>query len=718
MKKVISFFSASLICLIASAQITVSPVKFDYSPLDEITVTSPTAGTLTVADAKGNTYYTSAISGSQKLMLSGALGTQILSVSDKKGVLIGKTAIPVNCVTNVIDKDSTWYRFHQKLYWNIYKGDRTNAESEYVRYKDKTYFLLSCWIRDNVHIMKGKKYYETHLRDAINLYAGNQAANGMIFDFFMDYGGPGSETRFNDRNFMKVSKEDNKFFQRVPVENDGEFLFVQGIYQVWKATGDNEWMKGKIAAADKALNYNMNSEYCWSTKYNLIKRALCTDTWDFMPQDQAALVGGDVMEVIPGKTKFGIFHGDNTGFATSCRYLADMYEFAGNIDRAVYWSQKASEIMENLNKVSWNGNFFTHWVPEDETFVGDYGVDMKKQVSLSNAYALNRGIRHDQAVAIINTYQEIKKEMDPSSPGEFYSMYPPFEKGFHFKTWHYTNGGVFPFIGGELAHGAFENGYEAYGVDILQRLDALLAKYDNQFPYFYIGKKEKEPVRKFDIIPLTAALNADASGKGAPGVPGWEGRGTDNDFGIMPSGKQSYYNVPFEVTDPAVNGRKCCIGLSAKKGYVTEAKISVKKKAASIYFLHSMAGSGDKAGWITLKYSDGTNIRKYVESGSEVKNWWRPTDVPYNRTEGWKCRVAFSGNNSSTTVGNYIWGYNNPNPEKEISEIVFTHSQMDNFWFVFGITLCDQPVWFEAADYCNGWFYNWTTGGVVYGLIE
>lgn len=708
----------SLISLLIFAgsygQLSIQPTKTVYSPLDEITIQAPPKGIITISDAKGNVYFNAPVANLNKAVLSGALGNHIITLSDKQGKLLAKTNILVDCHTDIIDKELVWNQFHKKLYWNIFRG----PESRLVRYKEDTYYLLSDWIRDNVHIMKGKKYYVSGLKDAINLYAENQAPSGMIFDFFMDYGGPGIETRFNNRNFIKVSHEDKMFFQRVPVENDVEYLFVQGIWQAWKATGDTEWMKSKLKNAEKALNYNLTSDYCWSKKYNLIKRALTTDTWDFMPQDQADLVGGDVMEVILGKTNFGIFHGDNTGFASSCVYLSEMYEFVGDSQKAMYWKNKSAEVMAQLNKISWNGNFFTHWVPENESFIGDYDVDMSKQVSLSNTYALNRGISHQQAVAIINTYADIKQNLDPSAPAEFYSIYPPFGKGFHFKTWHYTNGGVFPFIGGELAHGAFEQGYETYGVDILQRLNQLLEKYENEFPYNYIGKKEKEPQRNFTPIMLTNIVNADVSGIGAKGVPGWEGRGTDNDFGIMPVGKQWYYNVPFEITDPATNGRKACIGLSTKEGYKLEQVVSINKKAASLYFLHSMAGGGNLAGWITLKYADGTTSRKYVESNKQVKNWWHPTDVAYNRTEGWVCRVAFKGENKQTTVGNYIWGYNNPYPDKEISEIIFSHSQQNNFWFIFGLTLCDQPVWFEAADKLDGWFYNWNTAGVVYGLME
>lgn len=359
-------------------QLNLNPQKSEYRPLDVLTVSTLSKGLIILQDAKGEIYFQQEgyPNVPLEIKISGALGTHIISIIDRKGKLVDRKFLQVNCQTSVEDEDSTWFRFHQKLYWNINKSERINGEAQYVRYEDKTYYFLSCWIRDNVHILTGKKYYVDHLKDAIDLYANNQADDGMIYDFFMDYDGPGCENRFNDHKFIRVSLKDNMFFQRVPVENDVEFLFVYGIYQTWKATGDNQWMRNILINADKALSYNLTSEYCWSKKYNLIKRALCIDTWDFMPVDQASLVGGDVMEVIPGKTKFGIFHGDNTGFASSCQYLSQMYDFVGNNKRAAYWIDISKKIYEQLNKVSWNGNFFTHWVAEDETFKGDYGVDM------------------------------------------------------------------------------------------------------------------------------------------------------------------------------------------------------------------------------------------------------------------------------------------------------------------------------------------------------
>ena len=85
--------------------------------------------------------------------------------------------------------------------------------------------------------------------------------------------------------------------------------------------------------------------------------------------------------------------GDNTGYAASCSYLAEMLERAGRPRDAARFRSGGRTSAQRLDRVAWLGTHFRHWVPEDETVVRDLGVDERAQVSLSNTYSLNRGIR-------------------------------------------------------------------------------------------------------------------------------------------------------------------------------------------------------------------------------------------------------------------------------------------------------------------------------------
>ncbi len=702
----------------SGANLQIESEQLDIKPLDNIWVYGPDSGTIVVRDANGDEYIREPSSTHFSFRVSGALGTHTITLLTSEGKFIENISFNADCKTSIKNSSGEWDNLMRMLEWNIHKG----REHKVTKYEGRTYFLFSDWLRDHVHILKGKKYFAAdRVKDAIDLFGKTQQKDGMIFDFYMphDPQQEGTEYRFHDLKYIEVVEDGHYMLERVPVENDVEYLFVEGLYYTWKATGDSYWMKKWLSAAEKALEYSINDPLRWSMKFELLKRGFTIDTWDFQPKEDAQRVGGDVMDIVEGKTQFGIMHGDNTGYAASCRYLAEMLAYTGQVKKAKMWNERSNKILKKLEEVAWNGRFYQHFVPEDKSIVRDLGVDKDEQVSLSNTYALNRGIEHEKAVAIIETYQTIREEMPETSPGEFYGIYPPFKKGFGYSTkpWHYVNGGVFPFIAGELAHGAFEHGYEDYGVDILRRIKSLLESHEEQLPYFWLGKIPESPERTFQKLDLKSVANVDFSGKGAPDVPGWTGQGVKNDLSIMPAGEKVFHDIPFSIINPAENSRKACVGLAGDQGYYQSIDVTVNKKAESLYFLHTLAGSG-LAGWIDFHYKDGTTWRKYVNSGRQVKNWWNPSDVPYNRKSGWTCRVAWEGKNDRTKVGVYIWGMDNPFPEKEIKKLTFNHSLEANKWFVLGITLSDKYKYFKPQDACYGWLSNWNAAGVTYALVE
>ncbi len=696
------------------SQIRLHPEKEAYHPLDEVSVLNQ-KGNIIVKDAKGESYFVKPVKKGMKFTVSGELGIQKIILTDISGKKIASRNIKVNCQTNIVDADSLWFNYLKLLKWNIFKG----SEAKIVRYKDQPWFMFSDWLRDHVNILKGKKYYSAQLTDIIDLFAENQHPNGMIYDFYMPISRGVFQERFHNQQFINILEEEGHFFQRVPVENDVEFWFVQGLFATWQATGDDEWMLKWLTNAEKALEYNMKSEYVWSDKYQLLKRGFTLDTWDFQPPSDVAPIGGDVMDVVPGKTKFGIMHGDNTGFAYSCRLLAEMFRYAGNDKKARHWENIADEILDRLSKVSWNGDYFYHFVPEDSSYKRPAVVDMSQQVSLSNTYALNREIAHDKAVKILATYQRIKKEMPESAPGEFYSIYPPFPQlfGNHLNQWHYVNGGVFPFIGGELAKGAFNHGYERYGKDILFRIKYLLENNGGEFPYYWLGKIPERPKTEFTRIDLHDIANTDFAGESKGDVPGWTKQGTENDLSVIPTGELNYNGVPFTIIDPDKNNNRACLGLATDPDYAQQKTIKVNKKARSLYILHTLAGGG-LAGWLDIEYTDGTTHREYVRSGKNVKNWWSPKNGSYSRRSGWSYKVAWSGMNASTTVGVYAWPLDNPYPDKEIKNLNFIHSNNPVKWFVLAVTLSDQPAYFTWPWQHGSWLANWNTSCVLSAIVE
>jgi hypothetical protein len=317
------------------------------------------------------------------------------------------------------------------------------------------------WLRDHVYQSKGFKFFEKDLKGALDYFRLAQHPDGSFDDYFQYYRG------------YDVYKG------QIEVEADREFLFIEGVWTAWQATGDDNWFRENLPAMERGLEYTFTDPKRWSAELGLVKRAFTIDTWDFEQGNE----GGVVRRTLDDKTRWGIMHGDNTGVYHAARLLAQVERYFGRNQQADFWDSRAETLLQNLNKVSWNGRFYTHQVhltPVDPT-----GVDEKTQLSLSNAYALNRGaLSPEQAAALLQTYQARRQQNGSKIFAEWYSIDPPFPTGFG-QAGDYVNGGVMPLVGGELARGAFEYGYEAYGLDILRRYWQLLDRAGGSYLWYH-----------------------------------------------------------------------------------------------------------------------------------------------------------------------------------------------------------------------------------------
>jgi len=345
---------------------------------------------------------------------------------------------------------------------------------------------------------------------------------------------------------------------------------------------------------------------------------------------------------------------------------------------------------------------------------------MSSQVSLSNAYALNRGIAHDKCVSILETYRRIKREMPSSSPGEFYGIYPPFQKDFTLNipglVWEYCNGGVLTVVGGELAHGAFEHGFESYGADILRRIKAIADRYRGYLPVTLRGKAPEPPQRTFQPLSIKEAVNA-SHGKSAAGVPLWSADAEMN-LADLPTGKQEFQEVPFEVLDPEQSPFRSCIVLSRQSPFSASLSLSAEAKASSIYLLNAADGRAASGMLLTLHYADGTSYSADVEG----RSWAFPTDTKYKmegpRTED-TYRVAWKKSTpDEQEAGVYATGIENPHPERKIASLEFSVGGARSRWLILAVTLSSAPVFFAPYDDLSTGIPDGWTGSVIHALLE
>ncbi len=317
------------------------------------------------------------------------------------------------------------------------------------------------WLRDHVYQEKGFKFFEKNMKSALDYFRSTQRPDGSFDDFFQHY--PGGDV----------------YKAQVEIEADREFLFVEGVWTAWQATGDDDWLRDSLSAMERGLEYTYTDPKRWDSEHGLVKRAFTVDTWDF----EQGSDGANIRRSFDDKTRWSIMHGDNTGLYHASKLLARVERYFGRHQEAAAWDSRADRLLANLNSYSWNGQFYTHQL--HLTGVEPTGVDEKTQLSLSNAYALDRDtLTPDQAAALIKTYQARKAEHGSNFFAEWYSIDPPFQQGFSYPG-QYVNGGIMPLVGGALARGAFAYGFEDYGADILRRYWQLLDRSGGSYLWYH-----------------------------------------------------------------------------------------------------------------------------------------------------------------------------------------------------------------------------------------
>jgi hypothetical protein len=292
----------------------------------------------------------------------------------------------------------------------------------------------SFWIRDYSDMLRGVKYIEPDVKSLIEHFSETQAKNGCIFDYF---------TTFPEK--LPCERENWTKYVRVPVEADVEYRFVKTAYLAWQACGEDPWILKLLPHMEKALQYVLSHPWRWDERNQMVKRAYTIDTWDF------AYTRGihDWLQFqITDNTYWGIMHGDNSGYYEAFRIVAKLYSYFGNSSRAKMWEKRAAVLKEQMNKICWNGRFYTHFVKISPIEIE--GVDESTQLSLSNPMDINRGMAsHAQAVSIIQEYLERREKTD--SFAEWFSIDPPFPDGIFGDSrlikGAYVNGGIMPLVG-------------------------------------------------------------------------------------------------------------------------------------------------------------------------------------------------------------------------------------------------------------------------------
>ena len=309
--------------------------------------------------------------------------------------------------------------------------------------------------------------------------------------------------------------------------------------------------------------------------------------------------------------------------------------------------------------------------------------------------------------------------MPVGSPGEWYAIYPPFQKGFeqHDAIWQYMNGGVGGHVAGELARGAYANGYENYGTDILKRIYELGKKYGNRISFAYTGSiPPPPPAPVYKPIDISSYANMDLSNTNNTAQHKWMNGGKPgDDLHNIPVGKQIFDSIEFNVINPATNNRDAVIAVSHQKGFPDSINIPVNDTAACIYLLHtaSKPASENVAGIIKIMYEDGSNYLQYIIMGKQLAYWW------FSELKTDYSGIAWYGKNDvSEGIGVSWCAIDNPHPQKKIKSIILSSSQNNNIYTVLAITLSNQKHYVPVNPVSFGGPDDWAAATNMAAMIE
>lgn len=713
-----------------------------FLPLEQLTVTTVAAraARLRVADGAGRTYIDRPIAAGKpaRFKVRGESGRQVLTVLGKAGEVLDEAAIRLAPKTAIACDRGPYAKLMVALQQMIGR----DSESRPWIINGRRHYMLVCWSRDLVYTLKAARYFIDDVQSGLDYWLETQEPNGMFWDNIYRNEAEPAPTWLGEalgKGWFKYDDGTKYIVRRVPVLADTEYVFAEGVWLAWKASGDDGWMAQQLPRLEKGLRYMTGDPLRWSKKHGLMRRSFTADEWDFANPHYCA---GDHRCIHPGDPRF-LFHGNQSGLYATYWRLAEMHEHLGNTRRAKELRAEGEALRKRANAKLFFGTNYGHMIPETMPEKECYALvgDERKRLSLSTGYTINRRLpTHAMAVKILEEYRRRGRAHRNESFAEWWTLDPPYRPaqwpGQHTHTagcpeGEYMNGGICIIIAGEIAKAAFDHGREAYGADILERVWELAERDGGHLHQVYrrLPANPGPPAAKFRFVDLRAVANRGLRHGAAPGVVAWTGEG-ENDLRDLPVGRQMFGAVAFDVVDPARNGGRAVLALDpAAKAAPKAVTVATGALAgASLYFLHTTARgapAGAVVGEYDVHYGDGTGEKIYVRGGQEIGHWWGTTVTSRRgdgRDHGAMMRRAWWGANPEwKNVGVYLCGWNNPHPEKPITAITVAAAKTAGGGggiMLAGISASDRPVEFEPRIRSYGLPDCWAQAAVYYAIAE
>ncbi len=165
---------------------------------------------------------------------------------------------------------------------------------------------------------------------------------------------------------------------------------------------------------------------------------------------------------------------------------------------------------------------------------------------------------------------------------------------------------------------------------------------------------------------------------------GWFDQG-GNDFANMPLGRRIFAGVPFEIISPdRNNGKGVVILYGTPRDYFPKevCGIPIGRKAAKLYFLHTMGWDSDgKVMTYRIHYADGSITDVPVMGKRDIGGWWGADPLP-------NAKIAVETSNAEKDLVNMqCFRWINPHPEKEIRSLDLISAQTEAVPAIAAVTL-------------------------------
>jgi hypothetical protein len=427
-----------------------------YRPLDTVTVTilgrakGEPECTLRVADPEQRTYFETKVPlrdnrAQVRFTAAGPLGAHYIYLhwpGEKRHSRYLNFRLEAE--TSIESGDADFDRLYPFARDAVRLGRREyrTPRGKFVGYiSADTWHFDGIWLRDMIYVLPAYRYWERDMQCGLDRFLEAQREDGQLPD--------------------GIERSGKTW--RVGLESDVEYIGVVSVWQTWQVTGDDQWLARVLPRLEKALQYITTDPKHWDPAHRLIKRQHSCDTWDYDIDGAKDL----------GTSRHVIATCDQSGYALAYQAMSEMHRHLGHAADADRWAREAAGYRERARALLWDGTKFLHHVHLDPSIShGDF--DERAQLAMGNTWAMTRGLADaDQSRSIIDEYRRRHKATGDAYP--WWSLQPGYPD--HLGYWKdpyrlqggYANGGLMPWVGGELCRAAFRYGRESYGVELLRQ---------------------------------------------------------------------------------------------------------------------------------------------------------------------------------------------------------------------------------------------------------